>query len=159
MERAVALYASDMPAGFRYEKGDEETLSGWIVQGAVWLGLEELFRSAACACGYRRLWLADLATAEQRRAHRARFADARRLDLAERLASLVSVFAGVGMAQEAKDRAGRPLVEGACRCGGTGWITDGLDPDDPLTAYFRACPGHNPNGVHRPLLAAQAVAA
>ncbi|MEU6069281.1 hypothetical protein ABZ864_33720 [Streptomyces sp. NPDC047082] len=48
------------------------------------------------------------------------------------------------MTQAAKDRARQPQVEGSCRCGGSGWISEYLDPDDPTTRNARNCPGHNP---------------
>src|SRR5689334_16551534 len=87
MERAVALYASDMPQRFLMRPGTEATVAAWILQGAARLGFDEVQRSAACAYGYRLLWLADLTTAEQDRAHQRRFPNARRWDRAERLAA------------------------------------------------------------------------
>jgi hypothetical protein len=146
-ERAVALYASDMPTGYRQKGRDYSQLCAWIVQGAALLGLGELYRSAAYAYGYRLLWLADLTTADQQRAHTLRFPDGHRFDKAERLAGLVTCFADLGMSDAALERAGRPAVEGNCRCYGSGWIRDRDDADDPTTEYAMNCPGHNPNAL------------
>ncbi|WP_051926880.1 hypothetical protein [Streptomyces durhamensis] len=146
LERAVALYASDMPLRFLMRPGNETTVLAWILQGVARLGLAEVRRSAAYAYGYRLLWLADLTTQEQDQAHQRRFPNERRWDRAERLASSFTVWADYPMTQAAKDRAGRPEVEGACRCGGAGWIGECLDPDDPTTRTARSCPGHNPEG-------------
>ncbi|MFF4212579.1 hypothetical protein ACFYZE_25110 [Streptomyces sp. NPDC001796] len=148
----MALYASDMPLRFLMRRGDETTVLAWILQGVARLGLAEVHRSAAYAYGYRLLWLADLTTQEQDQAHQRRFPNQRRWDRAERLASCFTVWTDYPMTQAAKDRARHPDVEGACRCGGTGWIGECLDPDDPTTRMARNCPGHNPEGrvVPRP---------
>ncbi|MER8113885.1 hypothetical protein [Streptomyces sp. NPDC094031] len=154
-ERAVALYASDMPLRFMMQPGTETTVAAWILQGAARLGLAELHRSAAYAYGYRLLWLANWTTPEQDQAHKQRFPDARRWDRAERLASTFTVWGKHSMMQAAKERGLRPLVEGACRCGGTGWIDTCFDPDDPTTAVSMNCPGHNPGGcMPRPVVIA-----
>ncbi|MEV0443166.1 hypothetical protein AB0I84_46285 [Streptomyces spectabilis] len=147
LERAVALYASDMPTGLLPSSEDHATLHAWIIQGATRLGLEELYRSAAYARGYRLLWLSHLATAEQSRAHELRFPNARRYDQAERLAALFTVTTTLVMSQAAKKRGHSVRVEGACRCGGTGWITVRLDPREPATGTYRNCPAHNPDAV------------
>jgi hypothetical protein len=155
-ERAVALYASDMPLSFLMRPGDDVTVCAWILQGVARLGLGEVRRSAAYAYGYRLLWLADLATKEQDEAHRRRFPDARRWNRAERLASCFTACAGYPMTQAALDRGHRTEVEGACRCGGTGWLRECYDPDEPTTFMERNCPGHNPDGLR---LSRQGVAA
>ncbi|HEY9371722.1 hypothetical protein [Streptomyces sp.] len=139
MERAVALYASDMPTSVRRERRDDRAVAAWIIQGAIRLGLEELYRSAAYLYGYRLLWLADLTTDDQRGANQTRFPNARRLDRAEQIATSFTVCSGLDMTQEAMDRR-TPKVEGACLCGGTGWIKD------------IACPGHNPTGRPAPVV-------
>ncbi|MEV0962723.1 hypothetical protein AB0J25_09030 [Streptomyces sp. NPDC049910] len=144
-ERAVALYASDMPTSYRQKGRDYSRLCAWIVQGAARLGMGELYRSAAYAYGYRLLWLARLTTPSQRQAHALRFPDGGRFDKAERLASLVTCFADLGMSEAAIKRGDRPAVEGDCRCYGSGWIRDRDDADDPTTEYAMNCPGHNPN--------------
>lgn len=154
-ERAVALYASDMPTAYKSPAKNDAAVIAWILQGVVRLGLAEVQRSAACAYGYRLLWLADLTSPEQDQAHNRRLPDARRWDRAERLASSFTVWGGFRMTQAAKDRAHRPEVEGACRCVGTGWIGEYLDPDDPTTRNARNCPGHNPNGRTRSGLVAR----
>ncbi|MFJ6636026.1 hypothetical protein ACIQMR_32265 [Streptomyces sp. NPDC091376] len=147
LERAVALYASDMPSRFRWRRSENATVSAWIVQGADRLGLAELYRSASYLQGYRLLAMAHLTTTDQDLTHCARFRDERRLDRAEDVASALTCLTGTGMSQSAKDRGSRPLVEGACRCGGSGWIADALDPDDPTTGFHTACPIHNRTGI------------
>lgn len=142
-ERAVALYASDMPLRFMMRPGTEMTVAAWVLQGAARLGLDELYRSAAYAYGYRLLWLADWTTSEQDRAYKGRFPDARRWDRAERLATTFTVWGKHSMTQVAKERGRHPMVEGACHCAGTGWIA--YDMGDGTDA-LQACPGHNPDG-------------
>jgi hypothetical protein len=155
-ERAVALYASDMPNGYRYNSpNDRAAVLAWIAQGAARLGLSELLRSSAFAYGYRLLWLARTVTREQTRAHKLRFPSADRLRRAESLASLSIGFPEGQMSAEAIKRNRRPQVEGACRCSGTGWIDTCFDPDDPTTAVSMNCPGHNPEGyMPRPVVIA-----
>ncbi|MFF1354045.1 hypothetical protein [Streptomyces sp. NPDC058297] len=146
-ERAVALYASDLPDSYSYKRGDNARLEVWIVQGATRLGLPELYRSAAFLYGYRLLWLARTLTGEQKRAHKLRFANAARLRKAESLASLT-----VGMTEmssAARERGGRPEVEGACRCAGTGWFEVCYDPDEPTSVASESCAGHNPKATGR----------
>ncbi|MBT2368366.1 hypothetical protein J7E88_24335 [Streptomyces sp. ISL-10] len=154
-ERAVALYASDMPTRFRMRRDDDAMVHGWIIQGAARLGLHEVHRLAAAAYGYRLLWLADLATADQTRAQERRFPNACRFSKAETTATLFTVSTDIPMSQAAKDRPAR--VEGTCPCSGTGWMADALDPSDPDTACMIACPVHNRHGLRpapRPAVAA-----
>ncbi|MGW1542557.1 hypothetical protein ACWCPM_20365 [Streptomyces sp. NPDC002309] len=141
VERAVALYASDMPTRYRSSRGDLDLLTFWVLQGVMRLGLDELYRSAAYAYGYRLLWAAGSATPEQDAAHAHRFPSTARLDRAERVAALVTFRSE--MTPEARKRGGRPRVEGACHCAGTGWIP--FDMGDGTEAH-QACPGHNPEG-------------
>ncbi|MBI0296834.1 hypothetical protein JBE04_20810 [Streptomyces sp. PRKS01-29] len=142
-ERKVALYASDMPTGFRFRRGDDARVTAWIIQGATRLGLDELFRSAAYAAGYRLLWLAHLDTPEQAQAHARRFPNATRLDRAEQVASAFLLAHRVAPA--ARARGLQTMVEGACRCHGTGWID--VYHDDPDANCSMSCPGHNPQAV------------
>lgn len=139
-ERAVALYASDMPTRYRNRRGDLALLTFWVLQGVMRLGLDELYRSAAYAYGYRLLWAAGSATPEQDAAHARRFPSAARLDRAERLAAVLTCRSE--MTPEARKRGLRPLVEGACDCAGTGWVA--YDMGDGTDA-LQACPGHNPD--------------
>ncbi len=111
MERAVALYASDMPTSYRYRRTDDEELCDWIVQGAARLGLEELYRSAACASGYMRLWVEDKARPRHTAAHVARFPVQRRFDLAQRTASMVTIGHVREVSAAALERADRPIYE------------------------------------------------
>lgn len=146
-ERKIALCASDMPGNYRYRRGDKAQLVAWIIQGAIRLGLEELSRSAAYAHSYRLLSLSNLATGEQIRAHRLRFPDSRRLNRAESIAHLVALGQDpVPYSAAAIARSRRPLVEGACHCGGTGWTEVCFDPYDPTAIASQSCPGHNPTG-------------
>ncbi|NWF28335.1 hypothetical protein HW130_19020 [Streptomyces sp. PKU-EA00015] len=147
-ERAVALYASDMPTAFRMRRDDDAMVHGWIIQGAARLGLREVHRLAAVAFGYRLLWLADLATADQSRAQKRRFPSARRFSKAETTATLFTVKTDIPMSQAAKDRG--PQVEGGCLCAGTGWIADSCDPEDPTMAGYISCPVDNPRGAGLP---------
>lgn len=149
-ERSVALYASDMPDRFRSRRGDDAQVTAWIVQGAERLGLDELYRWAAYAKGYRLLWMAGVNTPEQDAAHAARFPRASRLDRAERAAVVTVLRTSVSRAAVARSR--RPLVEGRCVCAGTGWLASVFDPDDPTTYYRVNCPGHNPDGRDMPVL-------
>ncbi|MFI8498354.1 hypothetical protein ACIGFK_07655 [Streptomyces sp. NPDC085524] len=87
MERAVALYASDMPTSYRYRKGDQEKHCDWITQGATRLGLENLAYLAAMHRVHRLNWLNGI-TPEERSV--AGFADESRRDRAGRLAALVT---------------------------------------------------------------------
>ncbi|MEC3994639.1 hypothetical protein VSR01_14345 [Actinacidiphila sp. DG2A-62] len=139
-----------MPDRFRWHKGDDARVKAWIVQGAERLGLEELYRAAAFVQSYRRLWLAGLNTPEQDAAHASRFLKASRLVRAEEAASVLLL--GNKVSDAALARSARPLVEGRCRCGGTGWLGGMFDPDDSATCYLTNCPGHNPEGRAVPAL-------
>ncbi|MFD6528598.1 hypothetical protein [Streptomyces sp. NPDC060184] len=145
-ERAVALYASAMPDGYRFRQGDGPQVVAWIVQGAARLGLEELYRAAAYARSHRVLRMAHLLTAEQARAHSDRFGSPRRLDRAGAVAAAVAGSGRVPVSGAALARSGRPLVEGACVCGGTGWFDVHFEPLDPAAVVSRNCPAHNPEG-------------
>ncbi|PWI09611.1 hypothetical protein DIZ27_16140 [Streptomyces sp. NWU339] len=111
-ERAVALYASDLPDGYRYKRGDDAQLVAWIIQGATRLGLDRLCRMAALEAGYRRLRALKRVTAEQKRAHAERFPDPKRDRRAGELAALVTHLAS--MSDEAQERGGRFLLDGPC---------------------------------------------
>ncbi|MFJ8086061.1 hypothetical protein ACIQ6Y_36490 [Streptomyces sp. NPDC096205] len=129
-ERTVALYASDLPDGYRYKRGDDALLVAWILQGADRLGLDRLRHLAALEAGYRRLCARNKATAEQKRAHAERFPDAKRDRRAGELAALVTHFAS--MTDEARERGGRFLLDGPCpECGDTRqvWALWAVDAD------------------------------
>ncbi len=142
-ERAVALYASDKPTKYAYKRGDEAQVEAWIVQGALRMGLEDLYQSAEFLRGYR--MLSHVATSEQKNAHRARFPQTARLNRAESLASLTLLM--IEVSDTAVQRNNRVQVEGACLCGGTGWSEFCFDPDEPTDSALVACPGHNPKGL------------
>jgi len=151
VERAVALYSSDMPTGFaRRTREDDAQLCDWIIQGAVRLGLDELHLSAAYVQSYRVLKMAKLATSDQERAHRRRFANSARLTTAHEAAVITTCFV-ISPTREAIKRSTRPAVEGNCRCHASGWIRQRQDLDDASSSYAINCPGHNPNGTGSPI--------
>ncbi|MGW2206340.1 hypothetical protein [Streptomyces sp. NPDC001774] len=113
MERAVALYASDLPTSYRYRRTDDEKLCAWIIQGAARLGLEELYHSAACASGYMRLWVEDEARPRHTAAHVARFPIEKRFHLAMRTAAMVSLGPVPEVSAAAMERSDRPIYETA----------------------------------------------
>jgi hypothetical protein len=117
-ERAVALYASDLPDTYSYRPGDDAQLESWILQGAFRMGLEVLYRTAALTSGYQRSWLSKQLTAEQKRAQAERFPNPDRLIRAEQVAAMVTFRLGVS--NEAKARGSRYMLDGSCpECGGT----------------------------------------
>ncbi|KAB2974216.1 hypothetical protein F8R89_20835 [Streptomyces sp. SS1-1] len=132
MERAVALYASDMPDRYRLQGPVDTTLIGWIGQGAARLGREEVRRRASFLLGHRRLWLRDLTTPEINRRHKQRFPSARRLNVAESMAS-TSLF-WVSVAPGARELSA--AIDGTCpKCDGTGKLWVNLVIDD-VSGWF-----------------------
>ncbi|MFF6916792.1 hypothetical protein [Streptomyces sp. NPDC012466] len=111
-ERTVALYASDLPDGYRYKRGDEAHLIAWIIQGVNRVGLDRLRDIAALEAGYRRCRARKRATAEQNRAHAERFPSPTRDRRAAELAALVTLFVPVN--DEARERGLRFLLDGPC---------------------------------------------
>ncbi|MFF6813823.1 hypothetical protein ACFZAG_28660 [Streptomyces sp. NPDC012403] len=129
-ERTVALYASDLPDGYRYKRGDTAQLVAWIIQGANRLGLDRLRHIAALEGGYRRFVARNMTTAEQERAHAERFPDSERDQRAGELAALVTY--SVSMSDEARERGLRFLLDGPCpECGDTRqvWACWAVDVD------------------------------
>ncbi|MEU1708278.1 hypothetical protein ABZ478_23375 [Streptomyces sp. NPDC005706] len=129
-ERTVALYASDLPDGYRYKRGDEAQLVAWIIQGANRVGLDRLRHVAALEAGYRRLEARKRVTAEQKRTHAERFPNRKRDRRAGELAALVTHFSS--MSDEARERGGRFLLDGPCpECGDTRqvWACWAVDVD------------------------------
>ncbi|GGO55495.1 hypothetical protein GCM10012287_46900 [Streptomyces daqingensis] len=126
-ERAVALYASDMPNDCRSQRGDRDRLEFWIVQGATRMGLEFLYRTAALHSGYRLCWLNKSLSAEQKRAEAERFPNKARIDLAGQMAAnSILHFRPNAEALARKQVA----FDGGCpKCEGTGevwglWVID-----------------------------------
>jgi hypothetical protein len=140
MERAVALYSSDMPNGYRYQRSSGPALIAWILQGTVRLGREETRRRASYLAGHRKLWLRDMTTQEIDRRHAERFPSARRLNRAEELAS-ASVMWLVGVAPEARHLPA--VIDGCCpECDNFGkiWGTWVIDAgSDWSEEGYRAC--------------------
>ncbi|MFJ5022958.1 hypothetical protein [Streptomyces goshikiensis] len=91
-ERAVALYASDMPTSYRYRKGDDERLCAWIAQGAARLGLENLAYIAAVQRDHRLDWMNGITTEEESAEG---FSDEARRNRTGELASLVTFYESV----------------------------------------------------------------
>ncbi|PWG11879.1 hypothetical protein DF268_19165 [Streptomyces sp. V2] len=139
-ERAVALYASDMPNGRGSHSRDE--VREWIAQGVERVGVRELRRSARYRYGYRLLELAGMLTPEIRACHTARFPDPKRLRKAGQESSN-SVY-GDGMTGAALRRNAQARTEGECPCGGSGRIAFRSPDFDPYAAYERECPVHAP---------------
>ncbi|MFI8513947.1 hypothetical protein ACIGHB_22745 [Streptomyces sp. NPDC085460] len=110
-ERTIALYASDMPASYRYRKGDGAKLCAWIFQGAARLGLEELYLAAAYTGGYLGLWVEEQNTPGHDAAHFGRFPERKRFDQAQTLAALVTFT--YRTSAEAIERSRHPLFETA----------------------------------------------
>ncbi|MFF3820845.1 hypothetical protein ACFYYD_30400 [Streptomyces bluensis] len=135
-ERAVALYASDMPNGRRdYTK---EQFRAWIVQGAERLGEAEMRRLALYLRGWQVLNISDLVTEQIQARHEQRFPRSFRLVRAGQGAAL-SVHVD-GMTPAALARNGVVDLDGDCPCQGTGGIMVwGIDPDE---SYERLCPVH-----------------
>ncbi|MFG2814352.1 hypothetical protein [Streptomyces sp. NPDC048410] len=117
-ERAVALYASDLPNYYRYQRGDNALLIAWIIQGANRVGMDRLRRTAALDAGFRRSRAAKRLTATQKWAQSERFPDTKRERRAGELAALVTLSAPVS--EEARKRGLRFLLDGPCpECGDT----------------------------------------
>lgn len=136
-ERAVALYASDMPNTRRHHTGEQ--VHNWIVQGVERLGMTELRTRAERYHGWRLLNVNGLVTAQIQERHEQRFPKARRLLVADQAGS-GSVCCFDGMSDEARARNGAATVDGDCPCHGTGGIAVwGADPDASCEIL---CPVH-----------------
>ncbi|MFF0672125.1 hypothetical protein ACFYVE_28330 [Streptomyces tendae] len=137
-ERAVALYASDMPNTRRHHTGEQ--VHDWIVQGAERLGTEEMQRRAVYLRGWQLLNVNNLVTPQIQARHEQRFPKARRLLLADQAGS-GNVFCFDGMSDEARARNRAATVDGDCPCHGTGGIAVwGADPDASCEIL---CPVHS----------------
>ncbi|MFV6030806.1 hypothetical protein [Streptomyces sp. NPDC056264] len=134
-ERAVALYASDMPAGRR--RVTSEQVRAWIVQGLERLGQDEVRQRAAFRYGHRLLEMSGLVTAQVQARHEQRFPQLKRLVRAEQEAAN-SVF-GDRMTEETLRRNSAAEVDGECPCQGTRSIPLWMDEDAFVS---RACPVH-----------------
>ncbi|MFI6022698.1 hypothetical protein ACIBCP_34275 [Streptomyces sp. NPDC051287] len=139
-ERAVALYASDMPDTYGpWDRGNAAFLD-WIGQGVARLGRDEIRQRASYLAGYRRVWLRKLETREIRRRHSQRFPSARRLNKAESRASASISF----VAEQTPAARDIPVViDGTCpKCDGAGkvwaiWVID--DVSDWCEEGFGPC--------------------
>ncbi|WP_143570577.1 hypothetical protein [Streptomyces acidiscabies] len=138
-ERAVALYASDMPNGRGQYEGVQ--VREWIVQGAGRLGVVELRRQAAFLYGFQRLRFSPLMNAALKARHAERFPAARRLKRADETAS-GSVWRD-GITPEARGRNAAVLFDDGCPvCGGERqvwgrWVIDATS--EWCESGFRAC--------------------
>lgn len=126
MERAVALYASDMPTRYRSQGSHDGNLVDWISQGIARLGRDEIRQRASFVAGHRKLWLCDKTTPEIDHRHKARFPSKRRLNTAEELAS--GTVSWITVAPAARNLPA--VIDGPCpRCDGAGklwanWVID-----------------------------------
>ncbi|MGY4967307.1 hypothetical protein [Streptomyces sp. 900105245] len=126
MERAVALYASDMPTRYCHQGPSDMAVIGWMAQGVALLGRDEVRRRASFLLGHRLLWLRDLTTPEIDRRHKQRFPSARRLSVAESMASTSLIWISVAPAA----RELPAVIDGPCpKCEGAGklwgnWVID-----------------------------------
>ncbi|CQR61537.1 hypothetical protein [Streptomyces leeuwenhoekii] len=111
-ERAVALYASDLPDTYSYRRGDDAQLVAWIDQGVSRMGLEAIYRTAALASGYRRAWMNGHVTEGDKRAEAERFPNVVRAVRAWEVAALITFRHGVS--DEARARSERYPVNGEC---------------------------------------------
>lgn len=135
-ERAVALYASDMPNGRRHYTNEQ--YRAWIVQGVERLGAEELRRQALYFRGWRLLDMHRLMTAQVQARHEQRFPQRLRLLRADQGGSL-TVFMD-GMTEAARLRNSRVDLDGDCPCRGTGGIA--VRGADPESSFEMMCPVH-----------------
>ncbi|MCW8379392.1 hypothetical protein [Streptomyces justiciae] len=132
MERAVALYASDMPTRYRYQGSHDGNLVAWIYQGIARLGREEIRRNASHLAGHRKLWLRDMTTPEIDRRHHDRFPSKRRLGIAEELAS--DTVSWITVAPTARNLPA--VIDGPCpKCDDAGklWVNKVIDE---LSGWF-----------------------
>ncbi|MFE2055582.1 hypothetical protein [Streptomyces sp. NPDC059446] len=142
-ERAVALYASDMPSGRR--RHSSEQVRDWIVQGVERLGTEEVRRRAEFQRGHRLLDMSGLVTTQIQQRHEQRFPKAGRLVVAEQQSS--GSVCGDGMSEETRRRNGNAEVDGDCPCGGSrrirGVFGEGEDQPELM------CPVHARDAIRR----------
>ncbi|MFJ1897858.1 hypothetical protein [Streptomyces sp. NPDC088115] len=135
-ERAVALYASDMPSGRR--RHSVEQVSAWIEQGVQRLGREQTARWGAFLYGHRLLELSRSVTDQVQQRHEQKYPQRGRLAVADQNAAN-NVF-WTGLSADARSRNLDAAVDGECACHGTGSIPafyeEGLGTVDML------CPVH-----------------
>ncbi|WP_405902700.1 hypothetical protein OG696_11080 [Streptomyces sp. NBC_00656] len=135
-ERAVALYASDMPSGRR--RHTSEQVRAWIVQGVDRLGAEEIRRRAEFQYGHRLLDMSGLVTPQIQQRHEQRFPKTGRLRVAEQQSS--NSICGDGMSEEARLRNTAAEVDGECPCRGTRGIP--VFYDENCGSVQMMCPVH-----------------
>lgn len=135
-ERAVALYASDMPTCA--DPGSRGELSAWIVQGALRLGTAELRRRGELSNGHFLLALYELLTPQVQARHEVLFPDAFRLEVAEQAAAVSVEADAMSVLALARNAAAR--VEGDCPCAGTGIVE--CSDDDLGLSFDLHCPVH-----------------
>ncbi|MGW7657987.1 hypothetical protein ACWGJ7_39910, partial [Streptomyces tendae] len=106
-ERAVALYASDMPTDYVCRVADGEMLAAWIVQGVSRLGRDAVYGLAAAERDFWLRWLDGKVTPGEKTAHRRRFPKARRLRRAGEVAAAFTLW-HIGVSDTAKIRQDMP---------------------------------------------------
>jgi hypothetical protein len=146
MERAVALYASDMPTRYLLRGPEDTAVIGWIAQGVARLGREEIRRRASRLLGHRKLWLRDMTTLEIDRRHKERFPSKRRLAHAESVASTTVMW----IAPAPAVRNLPAVIDGPCpKCDGAGKLWGNWVIDDASGWYeegYRPCWVCQPEG-------------
>ncbi|WP_285570750.1 hypothetical protein [Streptomyces sp. RTGN2] len=142
-ERAVALYASDMPSGRR--RHSSEQIREWIVQGAELLGVEEIRSRAEFRYGHRLLEMSGLVTPQIQQRHEQQFPKAGRLRVAEQQSS--NSICGDGMSEEARLRNTAAKVDGDCPCRGTRRIRAVFGEGEDQPAML--CPVHAQAAIRR----------
>ncbi|WP_405823278.1 hypothetical protein OG705_25640 [Streptomyces sp. NBC_00838] len=141
-ERAVALYASDMPNTRR--RPTLEQRRAWIVQGVERLGCEEVSRRAVFSRAHKLLSMHGLESEEIQRRHDERFPKPRRLIHAEQEAANSVYRDGISPAATARNPVA--VVDGECPCGSTGSIPVFYDEDcGPVNMM---CPVHERAAIH-----------
>ncbi|MET7287582.1 hypothetical protein [Streptomyces sp. NPDC005573] len=141
-ERAVALYASDLPDSYSYGgRADDARLDAWVVQGATRMGLESLYRTAALHSGYGKSRAGKYLSSEQKRAEAERFPSRVRIRRSGELAALVTMR--VGVTDVARERGKRVEFDGGCpKCHGAGrvWGMWAVDTDaEWFEEGYRSC--------------------
>jgi hypothetical protein len=107
-ERALALYASDMPRRYYLRREGCGQVRTWIAQGVQRLGLKELHYLAAVRREHRLAWMNGVTETEE---YAEPFSDTPRLLRAEGVASTTVFYDGMGVSQSAIARSDMSAAE------------------------------------------------
>ncbi|MEU3498747.1 hypothetical protein ABZ747_35335 [Kitasatospora cineracea] len=88
-ERAVALFASDMPATYRYRPTDLNQIKAWIAQGAERLGADQVRADEELLRSHNLSLIASSGQPADGSAYRARFPSQRRISRAQSVAGML----------------------------------------------------------------------